>query len=312
MTGCPRVAAVVVTRNRVDELRACLTAIRGQTRPADMVIVVDNASGDGTAEYLACESGVRTLHSDQNLGGAGGFAWGLEAGLAQGADWIWLMDDDALPGASCLQNLLATGEGNERLGAVAPVVMHRGWLDVCGYQRGRLHGNRSRQVLLSDTANQAVIVIDWAPFPGLLVRAAAARQVGRIRSDFFIWCDDCEYCLRLRAAGWEIACMTGAFVVHPAPRRPITKIVLGRELSVGDTPAWREYYGTRNSLLVDALYADTEVGDGTTWARRVLRQFRACAVVALVDRDHGWRRAYWRLRGIWDAVRGRTGIGPLP
>ena len=90
--------AVVVTYNRKELLRECLVALRAQTRPPDHVLVVDNASTDGTLELVSEEFGeVELLALPENVGGAGGFHAGLERAYASGAEWAWLMDDDTVP-----------------------------------------------------------------------------------------------------------------------------------------------------------------------------------------------------------------------
>ena len=103
------VCAVVVTYNRRDLLEECLAALAAQTHPVDHLLVIDNASTDGTPELL------RERYADQaelvalatNEGGAGGFHEGLRLGHAAGYDWIWLMDDDTIPSPTALQELLA-------------------------------------------------------------------------------------------------------------------------------------------------------------------------------------------------------------
>src|SRR5215471_18922130 len=104
----PQVAAVVVTYNRRDLLLEALAAVSAQTRAPDTVIVVDNASSDGTAAaVLAKFPAVRLAELTRNSGGAGGFAYGMAQALASHADLIWLMDDDTVPEPRALEALLA-------------------------------------------------------------------------------------------------------------------------------------------------------------------------------------------------------------
>ena len=106
-SGPPRVVAVVVTYNRRDLLLESLAAVHGQTRAPDAVIVVDNASTDGTAAAVRDRfPGRRLAELARNTGGAGGFAYGLALALADGADLVWLMDDDTVPEPGALRALL--------------------------------------------------------------------------------------------------------------------------------------------------------------------------------------------------------------
>ncbi len=102
---------MVVTFNRKAMLRTCLGTLRAQERPPDTVVVVDNASTDGTPELIAAEfADFEYLRLDRNTGGAGGFHAGMKWAYERGYEWIWVMDDDVemLPGA--LQMLLGHAE----------------------------------------------------------------------------------------------------------------------------------------------------------------------------------------------------------
>src|SRR3954447_15177950 len=102
-----RVCAVVVTYNRVELLRECLTALEAQTRPLDRILVIDNKSTDGTAEMVRSEHpGVELVELPENRGGAGGFYEGTRRAYDDGYDWLWLMDDDTIPNATALEKLL--------------------------------------------------------------------------------------------------------------------------------------------------------------------------------------------------------------
>jgi GT2 family glycosyltransferase len=94
------VAAFVLTRNRKVLLAECIRGLLGQTHPVDAIVVLDNASTDGTREHLAAEGlldRVRFERREENTGGAGGYREGVRLLQETGCDWLWLMDDDAEP-----------------------------------------------------------------------------------------------------------------------------------------------------------------------------------------------------------------------
>src|ERR1051326_214995 len=102
-----KVIAMVVTYNRRDLLLESLAAVLAQTRAPGKVIVVDNASEDGTAAAVRDQfPAVYLAELRRNSGGAGGFAAGMTLALADGADLIWLMDDDTVPEPGALAALL--------------------------------------------------------------------------------------------------------------------------------------------------------------------------------------------------------------
>lgn len=97
-----RVCAVVVTYNRKELLRHCLASLKAQTRPLDQIVIVNNASTDGTRDMLERDyPEILALHLPENTGGAGGFHAGMKWSHEQGYDWTWVMDDDVetLPNA---------------------------------------------------------------------------------------------------------------------------------------------------------------------------------------------------------------------
>ena len=118
-----RTAAVIVTYNRKAMLQRCLRALCAQTAGVPELWVIDNASTDGTAELVA-QLNLPTMHyynTGKNLGGAGGFACGIQQAACSGAEYLWIMDDDCLPEPDALQQLLLadaflprTGAGRER------------------------------------------------------------------------------------------------------------------------------------------------------------------------------------------------------
>src|SRR3974390_3110914 len=108
----PRAIAAVVTYNRRALLLEALAAVQAQTRAPDAVIVVDNASTDGTAAAVRAHfPAVHLAELTRNTGGAGGFAYGMAQALDGAADLIWLMDDDTVPEPGALAALLAARGG---------------------------------------------------------------------------------------------------------------------------------------------------------------------------------------------------------
>ncbi|MBU1457977.1 MAG: glycosyltransferase, partial [Gammaproteobacteria bacterium] len=109
-----KIYAVVLSYKRKDLLKRCLDGIGAQSRPCDAIIVVDNASNDGTEEMLL-ESDIANLKVyvlSRNTGASGGFSAGFRIAYQQGADFVWMMDDDVIPEPDALEQLL---EADQRL-----------------------------------------------------------------------------------------------------------------------------------------------------------------------------------------------------
>jgi GT2 family glycosyltransferase len=198
------VCAIVVTHNRRALLVECLAALRAQERPVDAVLVVDNASTDGTGELLRTEfAEAEVLSLPENLGSSGGFHAGLERALAGGHDWLWLMDDDTIPSPGALAALLAVPE---RLAAAglppADLLASRVvWRD------GRLHPMNAPGADRRDVAHMAaaaqlgLLPLRSTTFVSLLATSEAARTHGLPNPGFFIWSDDLDWTARILRRG---------------------------------------------------------------------------------------------------------------
>ena len=104
------IAAVIVTYNRLELLKECIHAVLNQEKQLCDLVIVDNASTDGTNDYLQtismdCER-INCFRLDQNTGGAGGFYYGIRKGVEMGYEYIWIMDDDTIPDPECLYQLM--------------------------------------------------------------------------------------------------------------------------------------------------------------------------------------------------------------
>ena len=203
-----RVVAVVVTWQRLELLRQALPAVLAQTEPPDAVVVVDNASTDGTAEVVAAEHpDVDLLVLRRNTGGAGGFAAGMQRALGEhAADHVWLLDDDTIPEPRALAALLEAWRACPGP-APALVASRTVWHD------GRDHPmNTPRRAPLSSRTQRAAAArigcepVRSASFVSVLVDGAAAREVGLPVADYFLWNDDFEYTTRLLRGRLGLRC----------------------------------------------------------------------------------------------------------
>ena len=250
-----RIAAVVVTFNRLDMLQGLVKSLV-DVAGLDEVLVVDNASTDGTGEWLAGlgdprVSG-RTL--DRNSGGAGGFHDGLAWALERGADLAWLMDDDGMPEPGCLATLLTRGDELDFWG---PVVVDRDDPERLVFPI-RLPGGARVVHAMADVrraASGGLIRDIVIPFNGVLVTRALVERIGLPRAEFFIWGDDHEYRLRAERSGARIATVVDAAVRHPSVGALGTRMAFGRT-TYNDTPSdLKHYCMARNNLVNLREYA---------------------------------------------------------
>jgi GT2 family glycosyltransferase len=263
-----RVVAVVVTWNRRDLLLESLAALRTQTHAPAEIVVVDNASTDGTTELLERDgNGLQVVHLTRNTGGAGGFAAGIERALTHLPDLVWLLDDDTVPTATAAERLVAawtTYPGAERPAVLASRVV---WTD------GRDHPmNTPRTKPGASAADLAAagevgcLPIRSASFVSIMCDVARVRERGLPVADYFLWNDDFEYSTRLIRGGVGLT-VPGSVVVHK------TKVFGSTDADPGE----RFFYEVRNKVWMFTRSTGLSPAEkalyGGSTARRWLRTF---------------------------------------
>jgi GT2 family glycosyltransferase len=241
------VASVTTAYNAARVLPDHLDSLLGQTRSLQEIIVVDNGSSDDTVALIARRyPEVTVLRLPENLGAAGAWSAGLEyAALRKRHDWVWAFDDDSVPQAKTLELLLAGIEqaGCEKsdIGVVAPLPIHT--------ETGTCYPPllwRDGFVKPSDELlNQPIWFADLVIASGCMVRREVVEKIGLPRSDFFMDFFDFEYCLRIRAAGYKIAVISGAKAAHEIGNACTVRLP-GYLRIWPDHAPWREYYIARN------------------------------------------------------------------
>ncbi len=246
-----RVVAVVVTFNRLALLRR-LVARLIETDGLAEILVVDNASTDGTGEWLVTQRApVRSLRLPDNRGGAGGFHAGLEEAVGSGADLVWLMDDDGVPEHDCLKVLLDHHDTNQGFDFWGPAVLAEQDPSRLCFPI-RLPGRAAvvhRMAEVEAAAQDGVIADVVIPFNGVLVTRDLVHRIGTPREDFFIWGDDVEYLWRARAAGARTGTVVAARFLHPATDDLGTPMAFGRTTYNHSPSDLKHYCMARNNLV---------------------------------------------------------------
>ena len=282
------VAAVVITFQRRDMLRQTLEGLAAQERPVDEIVVIDNATTDGTAAMLAEEfPHVTHLRMDDNIGPAGALQVGFDYAHAKGHRWAWTHSDDVLPKPEALKTLLATAEqlGDDRLGLLCcwfePVSTHY-------FHNGALWRHRVVQQQWPPVGSPPYPT-DVMTFKGALISMDMVTEIGVPVGDYFLMMEEYEYCLRAIRAGFR----------HYA--LPVELLVPLEAEPPGRYPPWRGYYQVRNHL---AMALERRSPGELLWFAIVQGKYLAGAVRG---RDRVGERLRLRLLGGWHALRGVTG-----
>ncbi len=222
-------------------------------------MVVNNSSTDGTADWLQSQSDLHVI-TQPNVGGAGGFATGINYALQAGASWVFCMDDDVFPQPECLQNLLPEMQ-DPTVGIVAPRRLMQGRVftnDFLAYNLtnpfASLHSRKLKKMKQVDAA----LDIAGTAFEGLCVSTPCARQIGLPNAQLFIFSDDTDYCLRAHLAGYRLRYVPKALM----DKHPFFSNASWAERQ--QQKKWKRRYAIRNNAYLNHHY-------GRTWAVRYIR-----------------------------------------
>lgn len=247
-----KVTAVIVTCNRLAMLKVVIQHTLSQNFTA--VIVVNNASQDGTQDWLEAQTDPRlhSLHETVNSGGAGGFARGMDYAARQtDCEWIVCFDDDAWPQPEALHNFQSLPLSSTIGGVAAAVYFPNG--TVCDMNRPGLNPftrvqslirflkNKKRTFAIDSSAYEqnTPVSVDYASFVGFFVRSELVRgPLGLPQTELFIYADDTLYTWKLRCLGWKILFVPNIRFYHDCS----TTISFEKN-------RWKIYYIVRNRIL---------------------------------------------------------------
>ena len=222
--GAPSVYTIVLTYRMREVARRCLESLRRLTYPRHRVVVVDNNSGDGTEEMVRGEFPELTfIQTGENLGYTGGNNRGIEYALAQGADYVLILNPDTVvvnPGF--IEEMVAHLEAHPEVGIAGPRVFLREagvvqntvlfapglWRNAVNWVRYRLDPG------FGDLSQNEVVEAETLNGVCLLLRAACLRQIGLFDENIFMYIEDAEMDYRARRHGWRVRYLPIDSVVH--------------------------------------------------------------------------------------------------
>ncbi|MBO6243806.1 MAG: glycosyltransferase [Clostridia bacterium] len=246
MQNNKEIGCVIVTFNRLEKLKKALEAYAKQEVTPAYIIVVNNASTDGTYEFLEnwkqkeSEEERCVLNLEKNVGGSGGFYAGQKMAMEKSAEWIMVADDDGYPEPNYIQGIKNYIENHDCDNVAV----------LCGslWQNGS-NINYHRTVYLKYFADNAMVKpakiedlkvvndlysIDQSSYVGAVIKKTAMKNVGLCNKEFFIWYDDFEHMYRLGKQG----------IIGYLPKYKI----IHDESKVNSILSWKNYYGVRNKF----------------------------------------------------------------
>jgi hypothetical protein len=168
-------------------LQKCIKSLTdGKTKP-DEIIVIDNASTDGSKDWLTQQDHITPYFLPDNQGGSYAFTYGMEKALELEADWVWTMDEDVEIEADCLSNMLALSHEHINVDYWCPEVLSPDFdVNENSLPEFNEHGG-----------------LTTATFIGTFIKSTAIKQFGLPISNMFRFYDDIEYYWRIGSQGAE-------------------------------------------------------------------------------------------------------------
>lgn len=290
------IAAVVVTYNRIEELKKNIDALRKQTLAPDRIFIIDNCSTDGTSEYFTGRyENVEVVRLRSNTGGSGGFAAGTQIAYENGFDYIMLMDDDGRPrNNETIAELMevAKKHAKEKIMLNPLVCVNK---DTLSFDLNKI---RDVKEILKQSDGK-IYKNGINPFNGTFLSKQLIQEIGYPNKDFFIKGDETEYTNRARKVGALIATVVTSRYYHPSITHDTVK-VMGVFSTINDLEApWKEYYRIRNYTYMYGL--------------KIIYMLSKRTVKSICIHDESWLyRIGMMVHGFKDGLRKKMGKNVEP
>ena len=302
-----RILAHMHTMNDAAVIEQLLEGLRRQTQPIDAILIVDNASTDGTLDRTFSET-VTIIRNPQNQGTSGPVRMAFAHALEHGFDWVWIFDADSVPQPDALENLLAFFERlpPEKQGQVCflagPPLTGTGKIKQ---KPIRLEGSWGMTEVTLASAEEFT-QCDCMIWSGTLFRTAAIARIGLPRADYMLDYAELEYGYRARQLGLISYVVHNSVIHHDVGRNAganISRIIrLGpMKLSLLEISPTRCYYTVRNEIYF-WLY-QSKPRNMLAVLRAIVRRFRLTAKFAVRPFSHRTQLGAC-IRGIWDGLTG--------
>lgn len=290
------VAAVVVTYNRLDELKKNIEMLKLQTRSADAIYIIDNASTDDTGVYLEeltrLNENIIHCRLEKNLGGAGGFSYGLERACQDGYDWVWLMDDDGRPqDAQTLEKLMQVAEKESNFSLINCNVLWDG--NELSFKIGTQYNTLKEQ---QENIPSGLIENCACVFNGSLFGRAVYEKIGTIRKEYFIRGDEVEYLMRCKNNGVKILTVIDSLYYHPKTEYAHLSF-LGKKFDYECMAIWKQFFLIRN-------YVATYYSTANDAQRKTIKRGLQLIFLGAILHDRSFKRLRYCIHAVKEGKKG--------
>lgn len=304
----PKVAVIIPNWNGLGDIFECLDSLRGVEYSNYCVIVVDNNSEDGSPDAVAVRfPDVQIIRNSQNLGFAEGCNVGIRQAMKQGADYVWLLNSDAIVDVKSLRALVGAADEESSVGMTGSKVYHyddRAMLWGVGMRISWVRGETYPIGWHQRDTPELDRRCDVEALSGcsLLVKRRVCEEVGLLDKDYFLYAEEIDWCVRSRQHGFRCVVVPESVVFHKE----------GASSGQSFRPVF-SYYNTRNMLRTISktfsfpkreFYLATAIAFKLWTSRRDIA--KACIVKLCRAGSYQFDAA--TLLGILDFMRNRKGM----
>jgi len=287
----PLVYTVILTWNNGDDAIECLESFHRLDYSNHKIVVVDNASTDDTiARVRERFPQLRILENRANLGYAEGNNVGIRYALENGADYVFILNDDTVVAPEVLALLIQAGEQDESIGMLGPRVVSYTNHSL-GYLGASIDWTSGTPLYVPATAS-AIQDAEYLAGCALLVKAKVAREIGFFDPAYFCYFEDADWGIRCRRAGYRCVTVPQAEIYHKGTPDN------SKHLSMRSG-----FYYWRNQYLFMRRYA----GGGRLPSFLLSYTYLTCKQFYLLTRKGEGERANMVIAGFWSAMTSQFG-----
>lgn len=216
-----QIGIIICNYNKRDFVIECVKHVFHSSYQKIDIIVVDNASNDNSVLALKEEFGdsINLIVNSENLGGSGGFNTGINFALQKDYKYIMLLDNDAFVRKDTIEKMYYFLENNIEVGMLGSKIYsmdNENQIQEFGAEIDFVHYNMNQMYVGEIDCEELpeIVWCDYVPACAMMLRTEAIRNVGIMDEDFFVYWDDIEWGYRFKLAGYKVAALGNATVVH--------------------------------------------------------------------------------------------------
>lgn len=249
----PLVAIIIINYNGLEDTKECLESIQSLEYVNYKTYVLDNASPDNSGEELEQyinslnNNRVIFLQSEENLGFTGGNNKVITLAISEGAEYIWLVNNDTTVDSKALSSLMDAMESDDQLGMVSSRIYYYGtssWWFVGGEitKFGNVWQIKDGTAICDQNVNSPYYKTDYITGCSLLARTTMIKEIGLLNYDYFMYFEDTEWCIRAKKFNWKIGCAPKSLMWH--------KVSASTQKIGQDASPLKQYFQIRNHFYI--------------------------------------------------------------